>query len=295
MTRRCERSMPEPAPDVASTVVAMSRRSRPQRLRRRYGLAVLVSAFCSVRICSQLGVEALARCEPGLFARLQVATQLCLRLEQLLQLLFRLLAVDVRRRECRFDLGAPSLQLCDAGLAACYFCSQRAETIAALCFEALALLLLLIRLLRGRLLRRVRLLCRRSRCHEPACVIFEVAVERRGVSRVDEDELVRDRAQQVPIVSDQHDCTFVVLQSDRECLAHFQVEMIRRLVEQQQVGAAEADECQHQSSLRATGERPARLEHAIAAETEAAEKRAQLLLRATRCGFATVTTQMFQR
>ena len=47
------------------------------------------------------------------------------------------------------DLGAPSLQLCDAGLAACYFCSQRAETIAALRFEALALLLLLIRLLRG--------------------------------------------------------------------------------------------------------------------------------------------------
>ncbi len=125
----------------------MSGRSRPQRLRRRYALAVLVSAFCSVRICSQLGVEALARCDPCLFARLQVATQLRLRLEQLLQLLFRLLAVDVGRRERRFDLCAPSLQLCDAGLAACYFRSQRAEAIAALGFEALALLLLLIRLL----------------------------------------------------------------------------------------------------------------------------------------------------
>ena len=54
--------------------------------------------------------------------------------------------------------------------------------------------------------------------------------------------------------------------------------MVGRLVEQQQVGAAEADQRQHQPRLLAAGERPDRLEHAIAAETEAAEKVAQLLL-----------------
>ena len=78
---------------------------------------------------------------------------------------------------------------------------------------------------------------RASRVEEPAGVVVEVAVERRRAAAVDEDQLVRDRAQQMPIVRDEHDRAFVVLQRHRQRLAHLEVEMVGRLVEQQQVRA----------------------------------------------------------
>src|SRR6185436_13143179 len=252
--------------------------SRPQSVWSRYE----PWPFLSVRRVGERGVEALARGDPCFLAGMQVTAQLCLQLEQLLQARLRLLAVDIGIGERCFHLLTLALQFCDARLATCNFRSQRTETIAALRFLALALLLLLARLL-GRGLRGSFLFLRwRSRGQKPTGIIFQVAVERRRAPRVDEDQLVSDRAQQMPIVRDQHDCAFVVLQRDCERLAHFEVEMIRRLVEQQQVRSPEADERQHQSRLLAARERPDRLEHAIAAEAETAEERAQLLLGAAR-------------
>jgi len=41
---------------------------------------------------------------------------------------------------------------------------------------------------------------------------------------VHDDELVSNRAQQVSIVRDQHDRSLIVLQGDRQCLAHFKIQ-----------------------------------------------------------------------
>ena len=103
---------------------------------------------------------------------------------------------------------------------------------------------------------------------------------------IDEDQIIGDRAQQVAIVRDQHDRGFVVLQRHRQRLAHFQIEMVGRLVEQQQVRSQVTHECQHQACFFAAGERADGFEHAIAAEPKAAQEIAQLLFRCSRCRLA---------
>src|SRR5581483_914407 len=60
-------------------------------------------------------------------------------------------------------------------------------------------------------------------------------------------------------------------------MAHVEVEMVGRFVEQEQVRTSVDDQSQRQPRLLATGERGDRFERAIAAEIEAAEKITQLL------------------
>src|SRR5205085_2765348 len=84
---------------------------------------------------------------------------------------------------------------------------------------------------------------------------------------------------QVAVVRDQHHRAFVVLQGDCESLAHLEVEMIRRLIEEQQVGSQVRDQCQHQTRLLPAGERCDRLEYPVAAKAETGQEVAQLLLR----------------
>ena len=64
----------------------------------------------------------------------------------------------------------------------------------------------------------------------------------------------------------------------RERFAHLDVEVVRGLVEQQQVGALPDDERQREARLLAAREARHRLRHLVAAEVEAAEEIAQLLL-----------------
>src|SRR5690606_34689420 len=76
-----------------------------------------------------------------------------------------------------------------------------------------------------------------------------------------------------------------VLQRQRERVAHLQVEVVGRLVEQQQVGSLPDQDGQRKARLLATGERTAgrgrrrgRTTGPVTAKIEAAEVVAQLLL-----------------
>ncbi len=83
---------------------------------------------------------------------------------------------------------------------------------------------------------------------------------------------------QVAVVGYQHHRALEVLQRHRQRLAHLQVEVVGGLVEQQQVGPLPDDQRQRQPRLLAAGEAPHRGIDHVAAEIEAAEKVAQVLL-----------------
>ncbi len=86
----------------------------------------------------------------------------------------------------------------------------------------------------------------------------------------------------------------VVLQGDCKRLAHLEIEMVGRLVQQQQVGPEIRHQSQHQPSLLAAGKRRDRLEHSIATEAKSCEKVAQLLLCCPRCRFGAHTSQVLE-
>ena len=74
----------------------------------------------------------------------------------------------------------------------------------------------------------------------PVAIVVEIAVERRDLAVGDEPQLVGGRAQQVPVVRDDDQRAVVVLQRFGQRLAHLDVEVVGRLVEQQQVRALRA-------------------------------------------------------
>src|SRR5690349_1435988 len=93
-------------------------------------LAVLVSGRLSGRSPNAVGrasarlefrVEPLGRREPRFLARVQVAPQLRLCLQQLLQPLLRLLAVEIRIRELGLDFLPSALELGNACFTARHF------------------------------------------------------------------------------------------------------------------------------------------------------------------------------
>src|SRR5690606_41931925 len=81
-----------------------------------------------------------------------------------------------------------------------------------------------------------------------------------------------------PVVRDQHHRALVLLQGERERVPHFQVEMVRGLVEQEQVGLLAHDQREREARTLAPRERAYRRERLVAAEAESAQKVAQLLL-----------------
>src|SRR5690606_13742831 len=70
----------------------------------------------------------------------------------------------------------------------------------------------------------------------------------------------------------------VGLQRDLERVAHVEVEVIRRLVEQQQVRLPIHDRRKREARALAAGELAHRLEYPVAAKREASEKVARILL-----------------
>ena len=74
----------------------------------------------------------------------------------------------------------------------------------------------------------------------------------------------------------------VLDESDAQGLAHFEIQMVGRLIEQQQVGRLSNHQCQDQPRFLTAGERCDRLEDALTAEAEAAQVIAVILLAVVR-------------
>ena len=112
---------------------------------------------------------------------------------------------------------------------------------------------------------------------EPVLVVVEVAVEGREAAVVDEQEAVAGGAQERAVVGDDDHAAFVVLQRQGEGVAHFEVEVVGRFVEQQQVGFAPDQQGQREAGFLAAGEGRAGGGGHVAVEVEAAEIVAQIL------------------
>jgi hypothetical protein len=110
---------------------------------------------------------------------------------------------------------------------------------------------------------------------------------RRGRRRIrhlavgDEQQFVGAGAQQVAVVRDEDHAALVILHGEGQGLAHFEVEVVGRLVEQQQVGLGADQQGQRQARLFAAGEGLDGARRHVAA-VEAAEVVAQFLFRRQR-------------
>jgi hypothetical protein len=80
------------------------------------------------------------------------------------------------------------------------------------------------------------------------------------------------------VVRDDHERALVVLQRLGQRFAHFDVEVVGGLVEQQQIGLLPHEKRQRQPRFLAAGKATHRMRDHVAAEVESAEKVAQLLL-----------------
>src|SRR5690606_6915371 len=93
-----------------------------------------------------------------------------------------------------------------------------------------------------------------------------------------QQQLIDGVAQQMAIVGNDHQRALELLQRHRQRVAHLQIEVVGRLVEHQQVGALPDDDRQRQSRFFAAGKVSDRPGCLFAAEVEAAEEIADLLL-----------------
>src|SRR6185437_7354454 len=85
--------------------------------------------------------------------------------------------------------------------------------------------------------------------HERSRVIVQVSAERRHSAARNDIQLVRDGLEQMPVVRDEHHGALVVLKRNRKSSPHVEIEMIGRLIEQQQIGTAVRDERQNETRL----------------------------------------------
>jgi hypothetical protein len=113
--------------------------------------------------------------------------------------------------------------------------------------------------------------CRLARAlglvEQVALVVVEVAVEGLDAAARHQPELVAHRAQQRPVVADQHHRALELVQGHASASRVDQVEVVGRLVEQQQVGPLPDDHAQHQARLLAAAHGADRLLDHVAAES----------------------------
>ena len=83
----------------------------------------------------------------------------------------------------------------------------------------------------------------------PVPVVVEVAVERRDTAVVHEPERVGGRGQQVTVVRDDDERAVEILQRLGQRLAHLDVEVVGRLVENQELRLRAHDHRQHEPRL----------------------------------------------
>ena len=86
----------------------------------------------------------------------------------------------------------------------------------------------------------------------------------------DHPELVAHGAQQRPVVADQHDSAFKFIERHGQRFARGQVQVVGRLVQQQEVGALPDDHAQHQAGFFAAAHAAHGLLDHVAAEIELA-------------------------
>ena len=113
---------------------------------------------------------------------------------------------------------------------------------------------------------------------QPRRVFVEVAGEGFDHAVVHAPVLVADQADQVPVVRDHHDRAVEIAERLGQRLAHVEVEVVGRFVEQQQVRASPGDQRQRQPRLLAAAEGVDDLERAVAGEVPLAEEIAQFLV-----------------
>ena len=87
---------------------------------------------------------------------------------------------------------------------------------------------------------------------QPVAVIVQVAVERRQAAVGDDQEFVGGGAQQVPVMGDNQQRALELRQRLGQRLPSLKVEVVGRLVQQQQVGTLPDNERQRQPRLLAT-------------------------------------------
>ena len=115
-----------------------------------------------------------------------------------------------------------------------------------------------------------------GRRHRPLPAPLQVAVVAQlhgDRSILDHPELGGDGIDEIAVVGDEEDGAFEILQRILEHFLSRNVEMIRRLVEQQQAGVVEHQFGQSHPALLAAAQGPNRFEGIIAAEEQAAEER----------------------
>ena len=109
-------------------------------------------------------------------------------------------------------------------------------------------------------------------------VVVQIAVERLDPATVHQIEVIRGGAQQVTVVGDHHHGTLEALQRHGQGVAHLQIQVVGRFIQQQEVRLLPGDEGQHQPRLLAAGEGGHLVQRLVTVEAEAAEVVAQLLL-----------------
>ena len=119
---------------------------------------------------------------------------------------------------------------------------------------------------------------------EPGEIVVYVAVERPCSAVGDQQEAVADRPQQRAVVRHQHEAAFEPGQRAGERVAHLEIEMVGRLVEQEQVRPAVDDQRQRETRFLTARERSDRRVGHIAAKIEATEVVPQVLLARLRRG-----------
>src|SRR6516162_4582947 len=133
------------------------------------------------------------------------------------------------------------------------------------------------------------------RAREPPRIVIEIAVEALDTGAMHDEQIIDDRPQQVAVVRNEHDGSVVVLKRDREGLPHVEIEMIRRLIEQEQIGPPIRGKREHEPRLLPARQRRNGLEHSVATETEAREIIAQLLLARAGGALPAYSVQRLQR
>ncbi len=113
---------------------------------------------------------------------------------------------------------------------------------------------------------------------QPLLVVVQVAVEDLELAVGHQPERIGHGFDQVTIVGHDHHAALEALQCDGERMAHVDVEVIGRFIQQQQVRPARHQQSQSQARLLAARKSPHRLERAIALEAESAEVIAHALL-----------------
>ncbi|MOA05364.1 hypothetical protein D3C78_1249580 [compost metagenome] len=113
---------------------------------------------------------------------------------------------------------------------------------------------------------------------QPTAVVVQVTIEGIDLAIGHQQEIVGGALEQVTVVGHDYHGTGKLLQRHGQRQAHFQVQVVGRFVEQQQVWPLPGDQGQRQAGFFAPGEIHHRLVHAVAMEVEPAEEVTQGLL-----------------